>query len=65
MRNLAVFDMAAGLHHLKPANLAQRARGAADAVLNRVLEVQRAQSIAVSARHQTGALRSASAAVGW
>ena len=38
MRDLAVFDMAARLHHLKPANLAQRARGAADAVLNRVLD---------------------------
>src|SRR5215467_10606451 len=37
MRDLAVFDMAARLHHFKPANLAQRARGAADAVLNRVL----------------------------
>jgi hypothetical protein len=38
MRDLAVFNMAARLHHLKPANLAQRARGAADAVLNCVLD---------------------------
>jgi hypothetical protein len=37
MRDLAVFDMAARLHHLEPANLAQRARGAADGVLDRIL----------------------------
>ena len=37
MRDLAVFDMAACLYHLKPANLAQCARGAGDAVLKRVV----------------------------
>src|SRR5271166_531466 len=38
MRNLAVFDMAARLHHFEPANLPQRARRTADGVLNRVLD---------------------------
>jgi hypothetical protein len=37
MRDLAVFDMAARLHHLEPADLAQRARGAADGVMDRTL----------------------------
>lgn len=36
MRDLAIFDMAARLHHL-PAKLAQRARGAADGVRDRIL----------------------------
>jgi hypothetical protein len=38
MRHRAVFDMAARLHHLKPADLPQRARRAANGVLNRVLD---------------------------
>ncbi len=38
MRNLAVFDMAARLHHLEPADLAERARCTTDGVLDRVLK---------------------------
>ena len=38
MRHLAVFDVAARLHHLEPAYLPERARGAADGVLDRVLD---------------------------
>src|ERR1700719_5083505 len=38
MRNLAVFDMAARLHHFEPANLPQRARRTADGDLYRVLD---------------------------
>jgi hypothetical protein len=38
MRNLAVFDMAARLHHFEPANLPQRARRTADGDLDRVLD---------------------------
>ena len=36
MRHRAIFDMAAPLHHLKPADLPQGARRAAHGVLNRV-----------------------------
>src|SRR5215813_228868 len=38
MRHRAVFDMAARLHYLEPADLTQRARSAADSVLDRVLD---------------------------
>jgi len=38
VRHPAVFDMAARLHHLEPADLAQRARGATDSVLDRILD---------------------------
>jgi hypothetical protein len=38
VRHLAVFDVAARLHHLEPADLPERARGAADGVLDRVLD---------------------------
>jgi hypothetical protein len=38
MRNLAVFDMAARLHHFEPANLPQRARRTPDGGLDRVLD---------------------------
>jgi len=41
MRHLAVFDMAAGFHHLAPADLPERARRAGDGVLNRVLDALR------------------------
>ena len=37
MGHLAVFDMAARLHHLEPADLPQGARRTADGVLDRVL----------------------------
>ena len=36
--NLAVFDVAARLHHLEPTDLPERARGAADGVLDRVFD---------------------------
>ena len=36
MRHLTVFDVAARLHHLEPADLSERARSAADGVLDRV-----------------------------
>jgi hypothetical protein len=38
VRRPAVFDMAARLHHLEPAELAQRARGATNGVLDRILD---------------------------
>src|ERR1700745_630696 len=38
MRHRAVFDMAARLHYLEPADLTERARSAADSVLDRVLD---------------------------
>src|SRR5580704_4484890 len=38
MRHRAVFDMAARLHYLEPADLTERARSAADGVLDRVLD---------------------------
>jgi hypothetical protein len=38
MRNLAVFDMAARLHHFEPANLPQRARRTPDGGLDRILD---------------------------
>ena len=38
MRHLAVFDMAACLQHLEPTDLPECARGAADGVLDRVLD---------------------------
>jgi hypothetical protein len=38
VRHAAVFDMAARLQHLEPANLGQRARRTADGVLDRVLD---------------------------
>jgi hypothetical protein len=38
MRNLAVFDMAARLHHFEPANLPHRARRTPDGGLDRVLD---------------------------
>jgi len=38
MRHLTVFDVAARLHHLEPADLSERARSAADGVLDRVLD---------------------------
>jgi hypothetical protein len=38
VRHLTVFDMAARLHHLKPADLPQSARRTADGVLDRVLD---------------------------
>ena len=38
MRHLAVFDMAACLQHLEPADLPERARGAADGILDRVFD---------------------------
>jgi hypothetical protein len=38
MRHLAVFDMAACLQHLEPADLPERTRGAADGILDRVFD---------------------------
>jgi hypothetical protein len=38
MSNLAVFDMAARLHHFEPTNLPQRARRTPDGGLDRVLD---------------------------
>jgi len=38
MRNLAVFDAAARLHHFEPAHLPQRARRTPDRGLDRVLD---------------------------
>ena len=38
MHDLAVFNMAAGLHDLEPADLAQRTRGPNDGALDRVLK---------------------------
>lgn len=38
MRHPAVFDMAARLNHLEPADLPQRARGATNGVLDRVFD---------------------------
>ena len=38
MSHLAVFDVAARLQHLEPADLPERARGAADGILDRVFD---------------------------
>jgi hypothetical protein len=38
MRHLAVFDGAARPHHFEPADLPERPRGAADCVLDGVLD---------------------------
>jgi len=38
MRHLAVLDVAARLHHFEPADLPERPRGAADCVLDGVLD---------------------------
>src|ERR1700758_597339 len=61
MRHLAVFDMAARLHHLEPPNLAQGARGAAYGVLNCILNAlfRRARDLddpVNMVRHQSSSL---------
>jgi hypothetical protein len=38
MRHLAVLDVAARLQHFEPADLPERARGAADGILDRVFD---------------------------